>query len=86
MKIDRLPGKLLLQNVEILDPFKGKQTKGSLLIVNGKIAEIGKFELPSDVKSIDCEGLVLTHGFCDLSAVLVNAGSKRMPVAATSQR
>ena len=66
MKIDRLPGKLLLQNVEILDPFKGKQTKGSLLIVNGKIAEIGKFELPGDVKSIDCRGLTLTHGFCDL--------------------
>ena len=68
MKINKLPKKLNLKDVDILDPLKEKVFKGSILIVNGKISEVGKFEQPSDVKSIDCNGLTLTHGFCDLHA------------------
>ena len=66
MKIKKLPKKLLFQNTEILDPVKRTNKKGNILLVNGKIAELGIFESPSDVKSIDCNGLTLTHGFCDL--------------------
>ena len=66
MKIKKLPKKLLFQNTEILDPVKRTNKKGNILLVNGKIADIGIFESPSDVKSIDCKGLTLTHGFCDL--------------------
>ena len=66
MKIKKLPKKLLFQNMEILDPVKRTNKKGNILLVNGKIADIGIFESPSDVKSIDCKGLTLTHGFCDL--------------------
>ena len=66
MKIKNLPKKLILQHVEILDPLKEKVFKGNVLLVNGKIAEVGKFDQPADAKSIDCKDLTLTHGFCDL--------------------
>ena len=66
MKIKKLPNKLILQHVEILDPIKENTFKGNVFLVNGKISGVGKFDQPSDAKSIDCEGLTLTHGFCDL--------------------
>ena len=66
MKVKKLPKKLILRHVEILDPLKEKVFKGNVLLVNGKIAEVGKFNQPADVKSMDCKGLTLTHGFCDL--------------------
>ena len=66
MKIKKLPKKLILQHVEILDPIKEKVFKGNVLLINGKIAEVGKFDQPTDAKSLDCKGLTLTHGFCDL--------------------
>ncbi len=66
MKIKKLPKKLILKHVEILDPFKEKAYKGNILLVNGKIAGVGNFDQPSDAKSLECEGLTLTHGFCDL--------------------
>ena len=66
MKIKNLPKKLILRHVEILDPLKEKVFKGNVLLFNGKIAEVGKFDQPADAKFIDCEGLILTHGFCDL--------------------
>ncbi|MBE76988.1 MAG: dihydroorotase [Candidatus Marinimicrobia bacterium] len=66
MKIDKLPEKLLLQNADILDPINKTNKKGDVLLVNGVIADIGKFESPKDIKTIDCVGLTLTQGFCDL--------------------
>ena len=66
MKIKKLPKKLILRHVEILDPLKENTFKGDVFLVNGKISGVGKFDQPSDAKSIDCEGLTLTHGFCDL--------------------
>ena len=66
MKIKNLPKKLILRHVEILDPLKEKVFKGNVLLFNGKIAEVGKFDQPADAKFIDCQGLILTHGFCDL--------------------
>ena len=66
MITELLPKKILFQNVEILDPLKGSNKKGNILIINGKIAEIGKFDQPSGIKIIDAKGLTLTQGFCDL--------------------
>ena len=66
LNIKKLPKKLIIQNVNILDPLEEKVFKGNVLIINGKISEVGKFEQPADAKTINCEGLTLTHGFCDL--------------------
>ena len=66
LNIKKLPKKLILQHVNILDPLKEKVFKGNVLIINGKISEVGKFEQSANAKTINCEGLTLTHGFCDL--------------------
>ncbi len=76
MKIEKLPDKLLLQNVEILDPINETDKKGDVLLINGVIAEIGKFESPKDIKTIDCVGLNLTQGFCDLHVHFRDPGNE----------
>ena len=66
MKIKKLGKNTVFKNGTIYDPASGKKYGGDVLITNGKIAEIGKFSLPKDAKIIDCEGLIVTHGFCDI--------------------
>ena len=66
MKIEKIIGKLLLKNPRIIDPLNDTISENDVLLVNNKIAEIGSFKLDEDIKTIDCSGLVLTHGFCDL--------------------
>ena len=50
LNIQKLPKKLILQHVNILDPLKEKIFKGNALIINGKISGVGKFEQPADAK------------------------------------
>ena len=65
MKIKKCAKKLLLINGTILDPLAGKEYKGDVLVENGKIAAVGKIST-KDADVIDCSGLIITHGFCDL--------------------
>ena len=60
--------KVLLKSGRIIDPFSKKTFKGDILIENGKISKIGS-SIPFKGKGydiIDCKGLVVTHGFCDI--------------------
>ena len=60
--------KVLLKSGRIIDPFSKKTFKGDILIENGKISKIGS-SIPFRGKGydiIDCKGLVVTHGFCDI--------------------
>ena len=66
MKINKLDSKLLIKNATIVDPLKESQSKADILLVEGKIAEIGKIPDQDVIKTIDCSGLILTHGFCGL--------------------
>ena len=62
--------KVLLKSGRIIDPFSKKTFIGDILIENGKIAKIGE-KIPSkgkDFNIVDCKGLVVTHGFCDIHA------------------
>ncbi len=62
--------KVLLKSGRIIDPFSKKTFIGDILIENGKIAKIGE-KIPSkgkDFNIVDCNGLVVTHGFCDIHA------------------
>ena len=86
MKIEKLPEKLLLQNVEVLDPLNETNKKGDVLLVNGVIADIGKFESPKDIKTIDCIGLTLTHGFCDLHAHFREPGNEHKETLESGSR
>ena len=66
MKIDKIKGKLLLKNPKIIDPLNETVSQNDVLLEHNKIAKIGSIKLDEDIKTIDCNGLVLTHGFCDL--------------------
>lgn len=62
--------KVLLKSGRIIDPFSKKTFIGDILIENGKIAKIGE-KIPSkgkDFNIVDCKGLIVTHGFCDIHA------------------
>jgi len=59
--------RVLLKNGLIIDPFNNKEFFSDILIRNGKIDSIKKSIKPEeDYEVIDCEGLVITHGFCDI--------------------
>ena len=62
------PKKVLLKRGRIIDPFSKKTFIGDILIENGKIASIKKNISSKDknILKIDCKGLVVTHGFCDI--------------------
>ena len=62
--------KLLLKSGRIIDPFSKKTFIGDILIENGKITKISDSisSRGKDSKVIDCKGLVVTHGFCDIHA------------------
>ncbi len=66
MKITKLNKNTIFKNGTIYDPYNQKKFKGDLLVSNGKIKQIGKVDYPKDAKIINCEGLIVTHGFCDI--------------------
>lgn len=67
MRIKLLQSKTVFTNCKILDPIKEKVFKGNIFIVDGKIYKIQtESEIDESFKKVDCRGLVLTHGFCDL--------------------
>tara|TARA_B100001175_G_scaffold175401_1_gene148966 strand:+ start:934 stop:2229 length:1296 start_codon:yes stop_codon:yes gene_type:complete len=60
--------KLLLKGGRIIDPFSKKTFIGDLLVENGSISKIAD-SIPFKGKNyniIDCKGLIVTHGFCDI--------------------
>ena len=66
MKIEQIKGRLLLKKPKIIDPLHETETIKDIMLVDGKIEEIGIIEAENDINFIDCDGLTLTHGFCDL--------------------
>ena len=60
--------KLLLKGGRIIDPFSKKTFIGDLLVEDGSIAKIAdsiSFK-GKNYNVIDCKGLIVTHGFCDI--------------------
>ena len=60
--------KLLLKGGRIIDPFSKKTFIGDMLIENGIISNIADSISFSgrNYNVIDCKGLIVTHGFCDI--------------------
>lgn len=65
MNVKKLSKQTLLKGGTLLDPVNEKEYKSDVLLVHGKIANIGKVNT-KDADVIDCKGMVITHGFCDL--------------------
>ncbi len=68
MKINKLSKNVFLKDGTIYDPIKQKSIEGNVLITNEKINGIGDIKAPKGAEIIDCSGLVITHGFCDIHA------------------
>jgi dihydroorotase len=56
---------LLIKNGRVIDPANGIDKKCDVLIVDGKIAEVGKIERPAE-KIIDASGKLVVPGLIDI--------------------
>ena len=83
MNIKKLSENTVLKNGTIYDPALGKKYKGDVLINNSKVSEVGKTKTPKDAEIIDCEGLIITHGFCDIHAHFREPGREDKETLAT---
>jgi dihydroorotase len=77
---------LLITNVRLLDASSGLDESGNLLIREGKIADTGHFDPPSDAVMIDGNGAVLCPGLVDMRASLGEPGFEyRETIASAAQ-
>ena len=65
MNISKLKKNQILINGTVLDPFNETVKKADIHIENGKIKQIGKISVPKNSEVVDCDSLVITHGFFD---------------------
>ena len=68
MDFSKLKRQVILKGGKILDPIKNTIKKSDLLLENGKIKALGKINSNKSTYLMDCKGLIITHGFCDLHA------------------
>ena len=66
MKTTKLKKQVVLKGGTILDPINETLKKGDVLIENGRMKSIGKVTPSKSADVIDCSGLIVTHGFCDI--------------------
>ncbi len=76
MRIEQIKGRLLLKKPKIIDPLNETETIKDVMLVDGKIEEIGMIDAENDINFIDCNGLILTHGFCDLHVHFRDPGNR----------
>ena len=63
-----------IRNVHLLDPANGIDRPGSLLVLNGQIADIGTITPPENIPEIDGGNATLCPGLVDLRARLGEPG------------
>ena len=68
MRISKLKKNTILKNGTVIDPLNNTEKKADVQIENGLIKSIGKVSTQKSAETIDCKGLIITHGFCDLHA------------------
>ena len=75
-------------NARLIDPEKGVELRGGLLVENGLIARFGAdvtaANLPDSLALVDCGGLVLSPGLIDLRAFVGEPGAEFRETIATA--
>jgi dihydroorotase len=75
-------------NARLIDPASGLDTKGGLLVENGKIADIGPRLFGdidrNDPEVIDCKGMVLAPGLIDMRVFTGEPGSEHRETLASA--
>jgi len=80
---------LLIQGGHIIDPSRGIDEIGSLLITEGKISWLGKGEIASpqlDCDTLHAQGLIVCPGFVDLHCHLRQPGFEEKETIATGSQ
>ena len=86
MNLKKLPKKLVLQGGTILDPLSGRSKKGNVIIEQNKIKSVGSAGSAKGKVMIDCSGLVITHGFCDVHVHFREPGREDKETLQTGSR
>jgi dihydroorotase len=77
---------LFIRNVVLLDPARQLQLPGGLLVLDGRIAEVGAVSPPENIPVLDGEAAVLCPGLVDLRARLGEPGFEyRETIASAAQ-
>jgi len=80
---------LLIQGGRIIDPSRGIDETGSLLITEGKISWLGRGEIASpqlDCDTLHAQGLIVCPGFVDLHCHLRQPGFEEKETIATGSQ
>lgn len=78
---------ILLADATLLDPATGRETRGSVLVRDGRIADIAEGAAPgapAEAKRIDCRGRVLTPGLIDMRAFVGEPGAEHRETLASA--
>ena len=86
MNLKKLPKKLVLQGGTIMDPLSGRSRKGNVVIERNKIKSVGSVGGAKGETVIDCSGLVITHGFCDIHVHFREPGREDKETLQTGSR
>lgn len=86
MNLKKLPKKLVLQGGTIMDPLSGRSRKGNVVIERNKIKSVGSVGGAKGETVIDCSGLVITHGFCDVHVHFREPGREDKETLQTGSR
>ena len=86
MNLKKRPKTLVLQGGTILDPLSGRSKKGNVVIERNKIKSVGSTGGEKGEAKIDCSGLVITHGFCDVHVHFREPGREDKETLQTGSR
>jgi dihydroorotase len=78
---------ILLADATLLDPATGRETRGAVLVRDGRIADISEGAAPgapAEATRIDCRGRVLTPGLIDMRAFVGEPGAEHRETLASA--
>ena len=85
-----MSGSMLIRGGRIIDPDQGVDAVGDLLVLEGKVAGVGKaaggLAAPEGTPALEARGLVVTPGFVDLHCHLREPGFEDKETIATGTR
>jgi dihydroorotase len=76
---------LWLKNGRVIDPANQRDAVGDVLIVDGRIADVG-VEVPHEAEVVDCTGLVVAPGLVDLHVHFREPGQSAKETIASGAR